>query len=324
MQYPIRYVVLAILLGMTVVFTACNPQPIQEPIPTKTSQGTLVPFHTATASNTPTLIDQTTPSPLPSPTPTMRSHKITRGEDLGGIAYTYRVGLQTLLEANPDVNPYFLVVGSTLNIPPSSETIEQTPAPTPVAIQFSPVHCIPGREGGAWCFVLVTNTQSFDIESVSAMIRLADENADQVQSQVAIAPLDLLPAGNAIPLAAYFPPRIPKEPLRASAELLTSLPVYPESERYLPVDINNLAVKIDIDGFQAEISGNSIFHHSEFEAARVWLAAVAYDEEGQVVGLRRWEHQNPVPSGTEQAFTFWVYSTGAVIDRVEVLAEARP
>jgi LysM repeat protein len=324
MENLIRYVVLAIILSIAAAITACTPQTIQDPIPTSTLPGTLTPFHTATISSTPTPIDRTTPSPLPSPTPTLRSHIITRGEDLGGIAFRYRVGLPALLEVNPDVDPYFLVVGSTLNIPTSNEPIEQTPAPTPVAIQFSPVECNPGRDGGAWCFVLVTNPQSFDVESISAIIRVADEGAEEVISQIAVAPLDLLPAGSSMPLAAYFPPKLPNEPLQASAELLTSLPVFPDSERFLPVKIEELTINISDGGMEAEVSGQVKLADGEQEAGLVWVAAVAYDQHGAVIGLRRWENKTPLPGGKGQRFTFWVYSTGSAIERVEVLAEAKP
>jgi hypothetical protein len=46
---------------------------------------------------------------------------------------------------------------------------------------------------------------------------------------------------------------------------------------------------------------------------------VAYGEDGQVVGFRRWES-----AGDEDEFEFWVYSLGPEIARVELLVEARP
>jgi hypothetical protein len=51
----------------------------------------------------------------------------------------------------------------------------------------------------------------------------------------------------------------------------------------------------------------------------VWVLAVAYGEDGQVVGFRRWES-----AGDEDEFEFWVYSLGPEIARVELLVEARP
>jgi murein DD-endopeptidase MepM/ murein hydrolase activator NlpD len=254
----------------------------------------------------------------------MRSHTIQRGQDLGGIAFNYRVSLQALMEANPDINPYFLVVGSTLNIPPSAETSDQTPVPTPVTVQLSPVYCSIGRESGAWCFTIVTNQQDFDVESISAIIRIADESTAVVVSQIAVAPIDLLPAGDSMPLAAYFPPRLPKEPLQASAELLTSLPVLPESGRYMPVSIENLVVDISEDGIEGVARGEAIPIGEDPKTGVVRIVVVAYDSLGNVVGLRRWESETPLPIGVGHPFTIWVYSTGAAIERMEVFAEARP
>lgn len=320
---PPKHFWLFVLILAAALVSACTPQAIPLPTHTVEVQGTLIPFYTATPSRTPAPVDRTTPTPLPSPTPTMRSHTIRRGQDLGGIAYAYRVSLQALMDANPDVNPYLLVVGSTLNIPPSRVVVGQTPMPTPVSVQLSPVHCNAGREGGAWCFAHVTNPQEFDIESVSAVIRIAGEQVDQVISQVAIAPLDLLPAGGTIPLAAYFPPVVPNEPLQASIELLTSLPVLAENERYVQVQIEDLRVAISEDGLSAEVSGELLPGENEEANIIARVALVAYDGDGQVVGVRRWDSEAPLSAGSGLAFTTWVYSMAGPIERVAALAEAR-
>jgi LysM repeat protein len=321
MRHPIRHAAAGMMLGIFILLAACTSQVIVEPTPTPTRQGTLTPFLTATPSSTPAPVDRTTPSPLPSPTPTLRVHVIERGQDLGGIAFRYGVNLPELLEVNPDVDPYFLVIGSSLNIPASTTINGETPAPTPVAVQLGEVHCSTARDGSAWCFVLATNSQSFDVESVSAVIRVADEKAAAVLSQAATGPLNLLPAGKSMPLAAYFPPKLPKEPLQASAELLTSLPAFFEEGRYIPVDVQDVVVTTSENGLEASVSGQISL---DADAGQVWVAAAAYNESGEIVGLRRWENEEPLPAGRDHAFTIWVYSTGGEIERVEVLAEARP
>jgi len=324
MLHSIRLAVLALLVGSAVWLSACTPQTTLEITSTPTRRGTLIPFYSATPSSTPSPIDRITPSPLPSPTPTMRSHTIQRGQDLGGIAFSYRVSLQALLEANPGVDPYLLVVGSTLNIPPSVDAAEQTPVPTPVAVELSPANCSIGREGGAWCFAIVTNHQEYDVEGVSAIIRVADEKAEHVVSQTAITPLDLLPSGSTLPLAAYFQPRLPAEPLQVSIELLTSLPVPSDHLRYLPAGVENLIVRISEDGLEAEVTGEVRIDVEEEVTGWVRVALVAYNSEGKVIGLRRWDSENPLQSGRGQFFRSWVYSTGAEIERIEAYIEARP
>lgn len=325
MFHSLKMRLLGAVFLLSLGLPACTPAP-QAPLFTATAapRGELTPFYTATASGTPTPPDPATPTPLPSPTPTLRSHTIRRGEDLGGIASLYRVSLQALLDANPGIDPYLLKVGDALNLPASSEqTTPEAPLPTPVQIALGAVSCTAGKDGGAWCFALVHNDRSTAVESVSAVMRVAGGDGSQVRSQVAVAPLDLLPPGASLPLAAYFSPPLPSG-LQASAELLTALPVPADDRRYLPVRIEDLQVSIDADGLSAEASGRAALEATEGRASVVWIAALAYDREGRVVGMRRWENKDPLPAGEGLAFRLQVYSTGGEIERVEALAQARP
>jgi hypothetical protein len=52
-------------------------------------------------------------------------------------------------------------------------------------------------------------------------------------------------------------------------------------------------------------------------AATIWVLAVAYDDAGNVIGVRRWE------SETETEFSFLVYSLGPEIADVDLLVEVR-
>lgn len=56
----------------------------------------------------------------------------------------------------------------------------------------------------------------------------------------------------------------------------------------------------------------------------LWLLAVAYDAEGRVAGVRKWEATRAAMLGQSVPFEITVYSLGQPIQRVEVLAEARP
>jgi hypothetical protein len=59
-------------------------------------------------------------------------------------------------------------------------------------------------------------------------------------------------------------------------------------------------------------------------AGLIWLVAVAYDADGQIVGFRRWEWRGSISAGAFQPFAIIVYSQGPAIDHVEMLVEARP
>jgi len=244
---------------------------------------------------------------------------------LGGIAYRYKVTLAALMAANPKVDPRLLKVGSTLVIPVSSEVspTEGLPSPTPVGLSVGPGVCTPSQAGGVWCFALVTNQQKNDIESITALMHLSDPASGKSYTQTAQTPLDMIPAGASLPLAAYFPP--PTASIaQASVELQTALPVAPDSGRYLAVKVVPGQVNIALDGLSATVTGQVQLTAKKGSAGQVWVALIAYDESGQVVGARRWQSPGALSAGASTPFSAFVYSTGEKITRVETWAQARP
>jgi len=313
---------LALILAF--LLTACTPAPVI-PIPIPTHAGELTPYRTRTPAATQTPGRPATSTSLPSPTTTPRTHIIQRGETMLGIALLYRVSLEALIAANPKVNPNLMVVGTTLVIPASSGTQvtpDILPTPTPVTVRLEAVNCVADAGGGAWCFVLARNRQKKSVENVSGLIRIADINGEKMQTQTAFALLNLIPAGAALPLAAYFPAPVPF-PLQASAELLTALPSSGNDQRYLPVKLEDFRVDIAGNGRSAVVKGTLALDVEEGQASLVWVAVVAYDAAGQVVGLRRWENQAPLKKGGKMDFSQEVYSSGDPIARAEALVEAR-
>jgi len=295
------------------------------PVPTSTHSGVLTPYFTRTPAATHTPGRLASSTTLPSPTTTPRTHIIKRGETMLGIALQYRVSLEALLAANPKVNPNLMVVGSTLVIPASSGakvTSEILPTATPVPVTLEGVNCMVDAAGGAWCFVLARNGQKKGVENVSGLIRIADVNGDKMQTQTAFPLLNLIPAGEALPLAAYFPAPVPF-PLQASAELLTALPSASNDPRYLPVKLENLGVDIAGNGLSAVMKGTLELDVDEGQAGQVWVAVVAYDAAGRVVGQRRWESQAALRKGEKMDFSQEVYSSGNAIVRAEALVEAK-
>lgn len=246
-----------------------------------------------------------------------------------GIALLYGVNLDELRTANPTVMPNFLSIGTVLLIPgtavaPPEPQPDVLQSPTAVSMQVGTLACYPTADGGAWCFLPVSNPSERALESVSAVIRLGDDAGQEIAAQSAYPPLDLLPPGAALPLSAYFAPPLPAG-FRGSAEITRAL-TYPEDGRYVPAQLKNQQVRLPQDGLSAEIICDVLLADTAGGAQRVWLAAVAYDAQGNMVGVRRWE--NPEDEGLSGSqplnARFWVYSAAGPIARVEVLAEARP
>ncbi len=328
MKRPVAWLALVVLLS------ACLPAgPTAVATGTATPAGQLTPYltRTVTLAVTPAKAGKTvSPTPLPSPSPTPRIYTIKQGDTVGGIALAYGVNMDAILAANPQLNPNLMVVGATLVVPASPAAPAQSPAgdlptATPLPVRLDGLHCAAVRDGGAWCFVVAHNPQKNGVESVSVTIRIADGNGKGVQSQAAYALLNLLPGKGTLPLAVYFPPPVPKT-IQASAELLSALPVDSGSDRYLPANVDKVKTEIPGDGLSANVSGVVTLDKGSPTAHQVWVLLIAWDDSGQVTGLRRWEmaDDQALKAGKQAPFAGLVYSTGGKIAKVTAMVEARP
>lgn len=280
-------------------------------------------------SPTPTpLITATVPAmeptvpPLPTPTPFIYS--VVAEDTLLGIAVRYNITLNELLAANPGVDPRFLSIGSELVIPTGEgESIPSAlPSPTPaVSVDGNP-DCYLTSSRGLWCFWLVENDQGLALENLTAVINLFNSSGELVGNQTALSPLNIVKTGEAIPLMVYFQPPVPNWAV-VQAQLLTALSVSAESDRYLDTKTENLKVVISPSGLAGRISG-TIQLEVDKPASLIWVAAVAYDEQGRVVGVRRWENEEALEARGSIVFDLEVFSLGPTIARVETLVEARP
>lgn len=320
-----------LILGCLVVaMTACRPvsgfERTSTPEPSRPVQ--LTPFFTSTPTLTPPLLEPSVSAVLPSITPTPRIHIIKQGQDLSWVAWYYGVSLEALRAANPTVDPYSIGIGAQLIVPYSDLGSDHTQAstsavlPTPLPVVLSPVNCFASGDGGAWCFLLAQNNSGMPVESIIASVRLADKD-NPIRTLDAALLLDRLPAGSSMPLGVFFPGSL-VEPFQAGADLVSALPASPEDSRYLPIHIDSLQVQFSADGLSAQINGQMALEQNEGQAAHVWVLGVVYRQDGQVIGLRRWESPAPVLAGQPAPFSFQVYSAAGTISRAEAFIEARP
>lgn len=326
------------LLVTLLLFTACSansPTPVQTGALPRTSgapTGVLTPFQTSSATSTITPTNPATPTQLPSPTPTPRSHTVAQGEDMFGIAWRYRVTLEELMAANPDVNPNFLSIGTMLTIPPptlptlsSEEITQQLVTPTPMPVEKGSLECTLAREGGVWCFLPISNPHDVPLENLSGIFRLVESDTLASVEMPAFLPLDLLPPGATLPLTAYFTDPV-NAPFQASAEVLTALPNPVDDGRYLSTRLENQNVLIAADGQSALVTAEVSLIGEEMQAQRISAAAVAYDANGKITGVRRWENTEgqSLSSGETLGVEMQVFSLSGEIARVEIFAQARP
>jgi LysM repeat protein len=268
---------------------------------------------------------------------------IVKGDTLLAIALKYGINLEDLLAANPEVDPHFLTIGKTLVIPLKGEDPASLLTPTPVRVSWEEPYCYPDASSGLWCFLFVQNDQSYALENLSGWISLISPDGRELAGQAVYPMLNLLPSGHAMPLVAFFPGPVPVGSI-PRGDLLTALRVRDRAARYIPVEIETGDLTIEEDELQAHVSGQLSLPIGSPPAKVVWLLAVAYNAEGRVVGIRKWEANSAclgmqataIAATTTPAqmtltpvtgclsFVVDIFSLGPPIDHIDILTEARP
>jgi len=317
MRSSFRFVILHSTF-LIFLLIACAPQAtLSTPQP-----GTLLPYLTATQAPLQTpegLVPLTTP--LPSPTPFI--YTVGQGETISSIALKFGVSINDLQAANPEVSPNVMPVGQVLKIPSNPDNPSGEPTSTPAPFTVQQIECYPTTDRGMWCFVLAYNNSSDFLENLSAQVTLVDSNNNFIASQTALLPLNILPPNTTLPITVYFPPDVPFN-AKPQVQILTAIRLLPDDPRYIPAMVNNTLVQVNADGHGAQVSGLVLSLSQMSVANQVWVAGTAYDKDGRVVGVRRWESNASLVAGGSLPFEFMLSSIGGKIARVEFAVEARP
>lgn len=304
---------LAVLLAVSLA-VGCTSTPDS---PLTVSPLKLRPFPTSTPAIFPTPTFGIVEIPLPSPTPS--TYKVASGDSLGTIAEQFGMKLADLQAANPGVASESLSVGQRINIPVSASGDVLS---TPARATLGAVRCYPAGVG-TYCLVTVHNPFAEPLENVKVQMSILNAKGKVTESQEAFLPLNILPPGSSMPAYTLF------AELTAGtipvAQVAAAIRLAPGDARYLPAMTRNVLVSIDWDGHSANAKGQ-VFLPAKAAAnvKTLWLAAVAYSADGQIVGFRRWEWQGSLKPGSAQGFDFSVYSFGPAIETVDVLVEAKP
>ncbi len=302
------------LLLFIFLITACAPAS-----PQNISNNSLEPYLTATPSLTPTpnviVIAET---PFPTTTPFI--YVIQEGDTFSELAEQFKISQDDLRAANPDVSPNSMTIGTTLLIPDSSAATADASTLTPVPAPITQTVCHSSADNGLWCFALIQNNSAEALENISAQITLMDQNNNVIASQTAFTPLDIIPPNSALPVYVFFP-NTPVN-VNVQVQVLSAIQLNSNSTRYLPAVLNNTIAQIDWNGLTAQLSGQIHLPAESTAATQVWVAAVAYDKNGRVVGVKRWEG-GAIQPGAGINFNFSVASLASAIEAVELFVEAK-
>ncbi len=315
-----------LMLGGLLALSACAPAaPDQQS--GFAGGNALTPYNTATSTATLTItpVNAPTQTPQPTITPTTFIYTAKANDTMWTIAAKNGVSLDAILKANPDVNPYTLSAGTQVVVPPSSGTGNGTPTPisaTAVPLLLKEPFCAPSLTGGLYCFAVVENNQDYSVQNLTAQFTLTNPETGEKLQAVGSLPLNQLKSKNSLPLFAYFPPPVFASP-KGTLALLTALPVSSSSTSVLDVTIQNSKIEIASDGNSATVSASLTLKDAASTANHYWVAAVAYDAQGNVVGVRQYEKNADLSKGQSAEFTLYVYSISNKIDHVDLFGEAK-
>lgn len=317
--------IFAVLL-LTLLMVSCQSENTAAPLSIFSGEA-LTPYATITLTATNTVTPQNAPTATlaPTMTPTPRTYQVKDKDTLFVIAFKNGITVDELTAANPTVDPYLLSAGMTLLIPaPNGETDTQTaPTPTPYPLMvYTPV-CTPSLSGGLYCFVEIKNEQEVSLENITAGFRLTDLESGEVITQKALMPLSRIVSGTTLPLFTYFPPNTFSNP-SAVLQLQTAMSVNQNNVGAATVQIDQPEIKIAENGLSAEVHALAVLESPDGKASKLWIAAVAFDAQGQIVGVRRYESANAVQPGDAVPLSLNIYSIRGTIVRVDLYGEAIP
>jgi len=303
-------VVLATMSGCVPVKRAEQPAEVQ-----------LTPWYTATANGPAQALtpEQPAAAPLPAPTPTPTIHLVTLGETISSIALRYGLDINSLLAANPEIDPYALIVGNQVLIPLGNNQTQIGLSSEPLALELSQPECSRTTEGGLWCFAIITNPLDEAAANLAVTFKVMNAASEESTSQTVPAVLNKLNPGDTIPAAVYFAAPLPNG-YSISASLVSAFPASQSGKTFYSVDTGSPV--IELGGRLAIVSGEAVTAADPGKTVDVWVAAMAYDAQGNLLGVRRTESRVTLEKGKGLIFNLYVYSTGSAINSVIIKAEA--
>ena len=281
----------------------------------------LTPYLTSTTAFTPTAVITAAPSATPQPTPTATPlvHVVKLNETISSIALRYGLDMSTLLEANPQINPYAMTVGTEVIVPLGVPAAQIGFEAEPLALEVETPQCLALSEGGLYCFINILNPLAQPAAMVSIAVSLKDASGKEIAQVNAPMLMNKIDADQTLPALAYFPPPVPAG-ATATAELLTALPLADSAWVFMPASVINK--QVEITGKTAHISGEIEIDGEPGSEAIAAVTVLAYDANNKLVGARRWQNKVVLESGNAPDFNLILYSFDGQIDSVIVLAEA--
>ena len=280
------------LTGCTLAQNSASSSPQPMPRPTISPPMTITVFETITTeSAVPTrqTIVQIA-SPPPQTNTEQRIHTIQADDTLLDIAIRYDISLESLLLANPDVDPRALQIGQQLTIPNIDDSTEETTRPAPVPLIVSSPECYPTSTDSALCIGLIRNNQPQPVEQISLSVAI-ERDAAVIQESTVVIEQSFVEPGGIAPYRAIFNGVEAEEVERVVVTLQSAVLTNTINDRFANLDIKNDSLVQDGNRF---IFSADIVNVGERTSQSPRLILTLLDADDRVYGYRIWEGNAPL------------------------------
>ena len=306
-----------LVLIVAILLVACSSRTTTTPIaPTATLRG----LPTATASPVfPTALPTDTPAPTSTLMPTAApiAYVIQKGDTLIGIAVEYNVSLEAIEAANPGIDPGNLQLGQTVFVPaPEGGAPSAAVASTPLPVNVGVFTCAPTPVASLICYGEFVNTTSEPITNLSARVTLLNPDNTTGDSVVVYAPLDLIPPGSAVPLAAVFANGNQRA---AAGTVLTADSGAALADRYAVLVVSDVAGGESSGGFTL---GGTVTNVAAVTVKDIVVVGTVYNSAGAVIGYRKIALIEPLAASASAQFSITLPGVASAA-RWAVLAQGR-
>ena len=154
------------------------------------------------------------------------------------------------------------------------------------------------------------------------LVTLVNPAGQPLAYEPAYSPLDLIPKGSLMPLAAFFL-NPPSDYVNAIATQLSAVQEGEEITRYTDLLVEVTSSECGSDGRRWTVQGEVTLPESFQGSARINVLLLALDANREVVGYSKWEAETTLELGGSVDFEITVFSLGPTIDHIDILTEAQ-
>ncbi len=234
----------------------------------------------------PTLAFTETPTILPThaPTPTPIIYTVQSGDTLIGIAVRHDVSLEAIESVNIGIDPGNLQPGQTIRVPaPTAADVVGSfiPASTPLPVSIGIFNCVPTPAASTICLSEFINSTNEPILNLAAQVTLLNAEGQPIANAIANSPLDLIPAGAAVPLAAVFPAA---NGLAAIGSTLAAESGAGLADRFVTLTVEGAKGTASSSGYTL---GGTLINPTSSEIHSIAVVGTVYNAAGAVIGYRK-------------------------------------